>query len=224
MNQAWPKPLNTKNPKREEIMMVNGVNGGGYDVTSIWQTLFDKIDQNGDGAIDKAEMESILSKNGPSVEDIFTKLDSDQDGVIGKNEYQEAPSKMRSQQPPGPPPVGHMGAPSPEEIFNRMDQDSDGSITKEELKSVMAQMPQNGPSVDEIFEEVDTDKDGVISRSESDAHLEKMQEERKGGPPPDLMMKKGSDGLNWESMMIERLLNSYDLASNESNESTPLYA
>jgi hypothetical protein len=117
-----------------------------------------------------------------------------------------------------------MGPPSPEEIFNRMDQDSDGSITKEELKSAMAEMPQNGPTVDEIFEEVDTDNDGVISRSESDAHLEKMKEKREGAPPPDFAMKNRSDGLNRESMMIERLLNSFDSASNEFNESTLLYA
>jgi hypothetical protein len=50
-----------------------------------------------------------------------------------------------------------------------------------------------------------------------------MQEERKGGPPPDLMMKKGSDGLNWESMMIERLLNSYDLAGKYQNIGYPKF-
>jgi Ca2+-binding EF-hand superfamily protein len=217
-------PLNIKNSRREEIIMVNAVSGGGYDVTSMWQDLFKKIDTNSDGSIDKTEMESILSKNGPSVEDIFTRLDSDQDGVIGKNEYEEALSKIRTQQPPGPPPGGRMGPANPEEIFSKLDQDGDGSISKEELKSAMAQMSQNGPSVDEIFKEVDTDNDGVISRAESDAHLEKMKEERKGGPPPDLAMDDGSNGLNRESMMIERLLKSYDLASSESNESKSLYA
>jgi Ca2+-binding EF-hand superfamily protein len=204
--------------------MVNAISGGGYDVTSIWQTLFNKIDQNGDGSIDKTEMESIRSKNGPSVEDIFTKLDSDQDGVIGKNEYEEALSKIRTQQPPGPPPTGNMGPPSPEEIFTKMDQDGDGSISKGELKSAMAQMSPNGPSVDEIFGEADTDNDGVISRSESDAHLEKMKEERKGGPPPDLAMNNANDGINWETKMIERLLSSYDVASNEPAEPKSLYA
>ena len=204
--------------------MVNAVGGGGYDVTAMWQALFKKIDTNSDGSIDKTEMQSILSNDAASVEDIFTKLDSDQDGVIGKNEYEEALSKIRTQQPPGPPPGGRMEPPSPEEIFNQMDQDGDGSISKEELKSAMAQMSQNGPSVDEIFEEADTDDDGVISRAESDAHLKKMEEERKGGPPPDLAMKDGSNELNWESMMIERLLKNYDLASSESTESKSLYA
>lgn len=83
--------------------MVNAISGNGYDVTSIWQNLFNKIDTNGDGSIDKTEMESIVSKSGLSVEDIFSKLDTDQDGVIGKNDFEEALSKLRAQHPHGPP-------------------------------------------------------------------------------------------------------------------------
>ncbi|MCX5908188.1 MAG: EF-hand domain-containing protein [Deltaproteobacteria bacterium] len=200
--------------------MVNQISGGGYDVTSIWQNLFNKIDQNSDGSIDKTEMGSSVSENGPSVEDIFTKLDSNQDGVIGKNEYEEALSKLRAQHPPQPPPPTNMGSDS-EDMFTKIDQNGDGSISKDELSSFMG---QNNQDVDKIFKEVDTDNDGVISRSESDAHLKKMQEEGKGGPPPDLAMSNANGQQDWESKMIEKLLNAYNAASNESDASKATYA
>jgi Ca2+-binding EF-hand superfamily protein len=201
--------------------MVNGIDSSGYDVTSIWQSLFNKIDQDGDGSIDKTEMESVLSKSGPSVEDIFSKLDTDQDGVIGKNEFEEALSKLREHHPPGPPPQANMGA-GPEDMFNKIDQNADGSITKDELTSFMGQSAASS-DVDKIFKEVDTDNDGVISRSESDAHMEKMKEEGKGGPPPDFVASNANDDQDWEIKMIEKLLRGYDVASNGSTESVLRY-
>jgi Ca2+-binding EF-hand superfamily protein len=204
--------------------MVNAIGGGGYDVASIWQTLFNKIDQNSDGAIDKTEMGSAVSVNGPSVEDIFSKLDTDQDGVIGKNEYEEALSKLRSQQPPPPPPPPANMGPDSEDMFSAIDQDSDGSISKDELSSFTV---QNNQSVDKIFKEVDTDGDGGISQSESEAHMKKMQEKGKGGPSPDWAASNSSDLQDWESQMIEKLLQAYqanDVASNQSGETKSYYA
>jgi Ca2+-binding EF-hand superfamily protein len=43
--------------------MVNGINSSGYDVTSIWENLFNKIDQNGDGLISKDELTSFMAEN-----------------------------------------------------------------------------------------------------------------------------------------------------------------
>jgi Ca2+-binding EF-hand superfamily protein len=203
--------------------MVNQVGGGGYDAASMWQNLFKKIDQNGDGAIDKTEMESIVSKNGVSVEDIFSKLDSDQDGTIGKSEFEAALSQLRSQHPPGPPPQAN-GAANPEDVFNQMDANGDGTISKDELKSAMAQMGPAGLDVNEIFKEVDTDNDGVISRSESDAHMEKMKEEKKGGPPPEFAPENSSNAVSWESRMMGMLLSAYDASASESAESKSSYA
>jgi Ca2+-binding EF-hand superfamily protein len=200
--------------------MVNGINGSGYDVTSIWQNLFNKLDQNGDGSIDKTEMGSIASKNGPSVEDIFTKMDTDQNGAIGKNEFEAALSKMRANHPPGPPPQGNMGA-SPEDMFNKIDQNGDGSITKDELTSFMG---ENNQDVDKIFKEADTNKDGVISRSESDAYMEKMKEQRKSELSSDSAASNAIGNQDWEIKMMEMLLQGYDQTSNESAQSTSRYA
>jgi Ca2+-binding EF-hand superfamily protein len=202
--------------------MVGAISGGGYDVTSMWQDLFKKIDTNGDGAIDKTEMGSVLSTNGPSVEDVFTKLDSDQDGAIGENEYETALSKLRPQRPPGPPPQVNGGA-SPEDMFNQIDADGDGTISKDEMKTAMAQMGPADFDVDKIFKEVDTDNDGVISRSESDAQMEKMKE-KKEGPPPELAAGNSSNQVSWESKMIGMLLSAYDVSAKETDESKSSYA
>jgi Ca2+-binding EF-hand superfamily protein len=208
--------------RRKESMMVNQVGGGGYDVASMWQNLFKKIDTNGDDTLDKSELESIASNLGTSAADILTKLDSNQDGTIGKSEFEEALSKLREKHPPGPPPQANGGA-SPEDIFNQMDTDGDGTISKAELKSAMAQMVPGGLDVDKIFKEVDTDNDGVISRTESDVHMEKMKE-KKEGPPPVSASSPASDGIGWESKMIEKLLSVYNVSANESTASKSSYA
>jgi Ca2+-binding EF-hand superfamily protein len=214
----------------KEVSMVNQISGGGYDVTSIWQNLFNKIDQNGNGAIDKTEMGSVVSKNGPSVEDIFTKMDSNQDGVVGKNEYEEALSKLRAQQPPAPPPQGNMAPPSSEDIFNNIDQNGDGSISSDELSSFMSQNNSDvsASDVSKLLKEMDSNGDGSISQSELSGAMQTM-----APPPPDSAVSSTSTDsavnstsgdLNWESKMIEKLLNAYNAASNESDASKATYA
>ena len=197
--------------------MIGGISGGGYDVTSIWQNLFKKIDQNGDGSIDKTEIESIVSKSDLNVEDVFTKLDTDQDGVIGQNEYQDALSKLQAQFPHPPPEMGK----DPGDLFSKMDSDGDGSVSKAELTTFMG---KDTSVVDKILSEVDTDNDGVISRAESDAHLEKQKGERKAGPPPEFAMNQTDNQEDWETMMIQRLLNAYNVGSNETGGETSRYA
>jgi hypothetical protein len=73
------------------------------------------------------------------------------------------------------------------------------------------------------YKEVDPDNNGVISQSESDAHLEKMKEEMKRGPPPDFGMSNASDGQDWEITMLEKLLSAYNVTSNESADSISRY-
>jgi Ca2+-binding EF-hand superfamily protein len=201
-------------------MMVNQVGGGGYDVTSMWQNLFKKIDKNGDGSIDKSEMAAVASKNGPSVEDIFSKLDSNQDGTIGKSEFGQALSKLRAQHPSGPPPQANGGA-GPEDMFNQIDVNGDGTISKDELKSATANMGAADLNADQIFKQVDTNNDGAISRSESDAFMEKM---KKMGPPPESASSSANNGISWESKMIEKLLSAYNVNTDESANSKSSYA
>jgi Ca2+-binding EF-hand superfamily protein len=202
--------------------MVNGVSGNGCDVTSMWQVLFNKMDQNGDGTIDKTELESIVSESGLDADDIFSKLDTDEDGTIAQTEFENALSALRTQGPPPPPLRANMEM-NPEGIFNKIDEDDDGSITKGELTSFIE---QNVFDIDKIFEEVDADNNGVISRSESDTHLQKMKEEMKGGSPPgplpDFAMNDISDRQDWESKMLEKLMNS--LFYDQSSESISRYA
>ena len=203
--------------------MVSGISGSGYDVTSIWQNLFNKIDTNGDGTIDKTEMGAIVSKNGPSMEDIFSKLDMNQDGVISKNEYEEVLSKLCAQRPPPPPSQDNLMGLRNEEMFNKIDTNGDGSISKDELASFMGQSASSS-AVDKMFKEVDTNNDGVISQAESDDHLKKMQEKMNGETSPDSAAGNASNEQDWMTKMIEKLLTAYTAGSNGSSTFISSYA
>jgi Ca2+-binding EF-hand superfamily protein len=203
--------------------MVSAVSAGGYDVTSMWRDLFKKIDTDGNGSIDKTEMGSVLSKNGPSVEDVFSKLDSDQDGTIGNNEFEEALSKLRAQRPPGPPPQAGAGA-APGDLFGKMDADGDGTISEAELKSAVSQMGPGGLDADKILKDVDTDGDAAISRSEHEAHMERMKEKQKAGPAPNFAAENSNSRVSWESRMIGMLLSAYDTSPSDSPETKSTYA
>ncbi len=175
------------------------------------EDVFNSIDQNGDGSIDKTEMESAAEEAGVNADEISSKMDTDGDEVIGKSEFEDALSEMRGRPPQGSPPQAMTG-PDSEEIFAKIDENGDGSVTKDELSSFMA---QNDSDVGKIFEEVDTDDDGVISRSESDAHLEKMKEEKQAASG--LTANETDDKRGWESMMLEMLLKAYSTTSDSTS-------
>ncbi len=199
--------------------MVSEINSSSYNVSSLWQYLFNKIDQNADGSIDKTEMGSTVSNSSLSVEDVFVTLDSNQDGVIGKNEFEEVLSKLRSRQAPAPAPQDE-ARPSPEEMFNKMDANGDGSISKDEMESAPA---PNGVDVDKVFDEMDTNKDGLVSQSEMEAHMKEMGVEKTEGTTSDSAANQASEGQSWESKLLEALLSAYKDTSKEGTDSLSHY-
>jgi Ca2+-binding EF-hand superfamily protein len=207
--------------------MVSGISGYGnsYDAASIYQmrqNFFNKIDQNGDGSIDKTELTSIVSNNtnGVSVDDIFSKLDTDGDGVISKDEFEAAQKKMEEDMKQnGPPPMGMMGAmgKSPEDLFASIDENGDGSLDATELK---ASAPANGPSTDDMLSKLDTNKDGVISKDEFLADAPKPPEEQQDSSNTDQTADALSDDADLKNRLTEMLLSMYRVLSDASGTSS----
>ena len=110
--------------------------------------LFNKVDSNTDGVIDKVEISDLAKKlsedTGTSlnVDDIFSTYDADGDGKLSQTELD---SFMRENAPP--PPGGHGRGPGPvkdasrqsllDDLFAKVDENSDGSISKDELSALM---------------------------------------------------------------------------------------
>ena len=86
--------------------MISGIQGNMNVSTDMMEQMRDKMfartDANGDGQIDKAEMEEFAAHmaertgQSASVEDIFASADSDGDGLISKTEF-------KAMRPPKPP-------------------------------------------------------------------------------------------------------------------------
>ena len=213
--------------------MVSQISSGGYDVTSLWQTLFKTLETNSNNTLDTSNLASVAANLGSSATDVIVTLDSNQDGVAGISDFESALSKLRTQQPPGPPPQA-MG-PSPEKMFKAIDQDGDGAISSDELSSFMTQNNSDVSTSDvsKLFAEVDSNGDGSISQSELSSYMQKM-----APPPPPEYAASGtstdsaadststkstvdstSSDLDWERKMMEALLNAYNQTSNQSDNS-----
>jgi Ca2+-binding EF-hand superfamily protein len=188
-------------------MMLSGMRGGGGapDPTKMQEKLFAKADANGDGAIDKTELTTLMESSGTdqsvSADDLFSRMDADGDGQISQQEATDTASQLledlRSQlmqsgrgamggMPP-PPMGGGQGGMDEEEMFSSIDTDGDGSISKTELSVFFESAPAgNGqsPSVDDIFSRDDGDSDGLISKDEFLSAMEARKSERQGPPPP----------------------------------------
>jgi Ca2+-binding EF-hand superfamily protein len=210
--------------------MVSQISSGGFDITSLWQTLFKKLETNSDNTFDTSNFASLAANRGTSAADALVTLGSNQDGIVGTSDFESALSKIRTQHPPSPPPQA-MG-PSPEKMFEAIDQDGDGAISSDELSSFMTQNNSDVSTSDasKFFAEVDSKGDGSISQSELVSYMQKM-----GPPPPpdsagsstrtdstttststDSQVDSTSSDLDWEKKMMEALLNAFNQASNQS--------
>jgi len=153
--------------------MISGISGfgRGMDATimaQMRQNRFAQLDTNGDGGIDKTELQAAIDemseKTGKSldldVEEIFAQLDADGDGQISVSETPQ----MRGGPPP-PPPGGAQGG----DWLTQMDTNGDGVISIEEMQAASAELSeQTGLSLDveEIFGRLDVNGDGTIDSSE----------------------------------------------------------
>lgn len=162
------------------------------------EDMFKAVDSNGDSKIDKTEMSSFRKsqqengkQGGPSVDEMFTNMDSDNDGAISRLESDAALAKMSQQmQAQGPPPASSKTETSSssklkDSVFKSADQNGDGSISEDELSTLLGNLSQSDTTVDDLMTALDTDKNGSISKSESDAAVDKADQQRLAqGPPP----------------------------------------
>lgn len=227
-------------------MMLSGMRGGGGapDPTKMQEKLFSKADTNGDGAIDKTELTTLMESTGTdqsvSADDLFSQMDADGDGQITQQEAKDTASQLledlRSQfmqagmggmggMPPPPPGGGGPGGMDEEEMFTSIDTDGDGSISKTELSAFFESAPAgNGQalSVDDIFSQDDGDSDGLISKDEFLSAMEARKSERQGPPPPPQDSASSSESDSGTDPMIAALLQLYQsvgqTSDNQNNE------
>ncbi len=127
--------------------------------------MFARLDPDGNGQIDLAEVKSQMQSadsvdlHGSKKLEDLTAADTDGDGMVSREEFdQMAP-------PPPPPPSQEMQ----QELFNRLDTDGDGQIDLTELKAQADQMAETDGRFLELLEQLeaaDTDGDGKVTFEE----------------------------------------------------------
>jgi Ca2+-binding EF-hand superfamily protein len=160
--------------------MVNGISSfSSASISEMRQKMFNKIDTNSDGSIDKTEMGALLQQNTSQdtsslVDKIFTDQDTNQDGLISQIESESSLAKLEQEMTSGGGRSAMSGMPPPpEKVFDTADTNKDGFVSKDELSAVMG---KNGENIDKLFSKVDTDGDGLISRTEDETFRKQMTE------------------------------------------------
>ncbi|MDQ5986829.1 MAG: hypothetical protein CSYNP_02562 [Syntrophus sp. SKADARSKE-3] len=209
--------------------MVSGISSSSnVSLSEMRQKMFNRIDTNGDGSIDKTELTTAMPKNASSlVDEIFSKVDSNQDSMFSQLESSSALAKLGQEMKSGGAGMsGIQGAnlpPPPEKVFDTADTNKDGEVTKDELSAVLG---SQGDDIDKIFNTVDSDGDGVISRAEDEAFRKKMpgqmnQDDASGGNLNGI----SSTSQNWQLEMFSALMNNFSAGvSAASTASTSVYA
>ncbi len=167
--------------------MINNVSSSSYDraamTSRLAQKMFNKIDSNSDGGIDKSELEAIAgSSSTTDISQLFSKMDTNSDGKIDESENESALKKLAQKMESafsrmngaggikGPPPL----PPNASEMFSKLDTDSNGGISEDEFNAIAKNWDGNGSQ----FSDIDTDGDGSISEAENEEFMKNM------GPPP----------------------------------------
>ncbi len=141
------------------------------------QRLFEQFDSNHDGAIARAEAESVLASR-------FGKADSNRDGFLSPEEFAAQQRERRAE---------HLRARFvaedtnkdgrlartetrlPSRVFEAADRDHDGLLTPVEFE---AATPAHGhrEAPNERLKRLDQDRDGKVSRAELGAQIKKVFE------------------------------------------------
>ncbi|MEM9968090.1 MAG: EF-hand domain-containing protein [Pseudomonadota bacterium] len=104
------------------------------------QAVFERIDTNGDGELNTAELQAHAQAR-------FERLDDDRDGFLSRHEI-----------------VKSRGGNHAQRLLRRFDANQDGVLDAEELAA--AGETRRGQRAQRMFERVDTDEDGQISLTE----------------------------------------------------------
>ena len=148
--------------------------------------LFAKIDTNGDGSVDKAELQTLTDKikadTGNDTTDMFAKLDTDSDGKLTQTEFdagkpQGTDSAKGPGGPSGPPPGGGPGGP--------------GGAGKSESTS------------DTNYDALDTNQDGTVSELERLVGAIKDAAKASKGDSTDSAKASGSESKETSASFVE---------------------
>ena len=147
-------------------------NGDGYidraEIQAARDARFAAADTNGDGALSSDEMKAARddaqSRHGQGRKGVsFSDIDTDGDGTISQAEFDAAKSKRAER-------VKDYRNKRGARMIERMDANGDGLIQKSEL---------GGGFADRMFERLDADKDGRISKAEAEAARGGMKHRKK---------------------------------------------
>jgi Ca2+-binding EF-hand superfamily protein len=152
--------------------------------------MFKKLDTNGDGKIDAAELQAGAPKDGKSKDaaTIMKEVDTSGDGSIDSTENDAFLTKMEAQGNPGVPPPGPKPSGGPQgrpadsssqdvsAIFDKLDTNKDGVVSLQEL---MAATGDDGTTSDlnDLFTSIDSNSDGSVTKDELSTFLAKLEEE-----------------------------------------------
>jgi Ca2+-binding EF-hand superfamily protein len=157
------------------IIMVSGIDGS--QISQWTLGLFDQLDSQNKGYIDKSGLATALDKvsgSSADVEDIFTRLDANSDGKVTKDEMttvlQELFAQARSRRvmdegqpggpdgmPPPPPPNGEDKGFTADELSSQLEQIGSADSKRSELIS----------NILKNFDEADADGDGKVTAKEA---------------------------------------------------------
>lgn len=133
------------------------------------QSMFDKIDTNGDGKHDADEL-AAMTANGPSgaptADEILSSFDTDGDGAISESEYNAAQDAQSATSTSPQQAAGISSEDFIKQLFSESDTDGDGVLSEEEISAMAAKGPEGGLSAEELMTKLDTDEDGTVSESE----------------------------------------------------------
>jgi len=127
-----------------------------------WQETFRLFDKDGDGRIDRTELEEVLKKFGaePSpqeIQDMLCEIDQNDDGYL---DFAEFISLMKKTQ--------NVGEPEIKDAFQMFDENGDGKISFDELKQALKILdtPMSNAEIRGMFEQADENNDGFIDFEE----------------------------------------------------------
>ena len=136
------------------------------DVLEEYQEVFDSYDVDGNGVIEKKEMETILQRLGQparseQIELLFKKLNTNNDSVLSFDEFIDFMREYHLSK-------NKTNTNEVVEAFQVFDKNNNGVLSIRELKHILTNLGNkfSEEEVEEIFKEVDLDQDGNISYRE----------------------------------------------------------
>jgi Ca2+-binding EF-hand superfamily protein len=166
------------------------MSAGSSSAISQWrQQIFQKLDANGDGSVDKSEFENALQTKGvgaTQADQLFAKMDKDGDGSVSQAEFAKGAHR------------GH---------HHRQ-------VDQTQASSDSASASGSSSSLTDLFSQIDSDGDGSVSKAEFEAFGQKLSSQMTGaliagqdvsgggfgfdmGPPPPFGAQAYGQAASW---------------------------